>query len=130
MVVTRILTLILASVFFLFLLELIREEKLTFKYAVGWLVLAILAFLGAIFDGVLFELSHIFGFELTSNFIFFSIISILVFISLMITIFLCQQNSRNDTIAQNLGTLEFEIKELKTQLQKERDDKDSYTSSE
>ena len=108
----KILTIILASFIFLLVIELIREEKLTFKYASGWLLFSLLALLGAIFDQVLFKTAHFLGFELPSNFIFFALLSVLVFLSLLITIFLCQQNSRNDTMAQKIGMIEFKMKEL------------------
>ena len=88
----------LASLVFIFVVELIREEKLTFKYVSGWLFVSILAVLGAIFDQTLFQAAHFFGFELASNFIFFVLLAVFVFLSLLMTIFLCQQNSRNDAI--------------------------------
>ena len=31
----------------------------------------------------------------------------------LLTVFLCQQNSRNDVMAQRIALLEFELKELK-----------------
>jgi hypothetical protein len=97
----------------LFVIELIRREKLTFKYAMGWLFILVLALLSAIFDEQLYRLSAWFGFKLTSNFVFFVILGGFVFLSLILTIFLCQQNSRNDAIAQKLGILEQELEELK-----------------
>ena len=37
-----------------------------------------------------------------------------VFLSLLLTVFLCQQNRRNDRMAQKIGILELEIKEMKS----------------
>ncbi len=109
----KILTIILSSIVFLFVLELIREEKLTFKYAIGWLGVSLAAVLLTVFDSVLFQAAAFLGFELASNFIFFSLLSLLVFWSLLLTVFLCQQNSRNDIMAQKIGMLELEVKEIK-----------------
>jgi hypothetical protein len=39
-----------------------------------------------------------------------------VFLSLVLTVFLCQQNSRNDIMAQKIALLEFEIKQLKQKM--------------
>ena len=36
-----------------------------------------------------------------------------VFLTLSLTIFLCQQNIRNDQMAQKIGLLEQEVEELK-----------------
>ena len=118
--ITKYVTAIIALLILLFVIELIREEKLMFKYALGWIVISLLAIFFTIFDKILFKLSEFFGFELTSNFIFFSLLTIFVFITLFITIFLCQQNNHNDKIAQKLGILEFEIDQLKKEKDKEQ----------
>ena len=111
---------------FWLVIELVRKEKLTFKYALGWLVVSSLGLFFAVFDKLLFRIAYGLGFELPSNFIFFFLLSFFVFLSLFLTIFLCEQNNRNDTIAQKIGILEFEIQRL-TQLlesqEKNPDDK-------
>src|SRR5262245_20450838 len=92
------------SVIVLFLvLELIRQEKFTFKYAFGWIFVASLAIVFAVFDRLLSRIVHFFGFELTKDFILFIFFAVFVFLSLMMTVFLCQQDKHNDTIAQQLG---------------------------
>jgi len=45
--------------------------------------------------------------------VFFVILSVFIFLSLLLTTFLCQQNSRNDLMAQKIGMLELEIKKLR-----------------
>lgn len=102
----------LSVLIFLLVVELVRREKLTFKYALGWLMATFLAVFFSVFDKVLFKISTLFGFELPSNFIFFIMIGIFVLLSLLLTVFLCQQNSRNDKMAQKIALLEFEIKKL------------------
>jgi len=109
----KIITLTFASLIFLLVVELIREEKLTFKYAASWLIVSSLAIFFALFDKILFRIAELIGFELPSNFIFFSLLTVLVFLSLLITLFLCQQSNRNDRIAQKIGILENEIEKLK-----------------
>ena len=109
----RFLSIILSVFVLLFVIELVRREKLTFKYAMGWLIILALAIFFAVFDRCLYGLSAWFGFHLPSNFIFFVILGGFVFLSLILTIFLCQQNSRNDATAQKLGILEQELEELK-----------------
>lgn len=104
-------------------LELIRKEKLTFKYAFAWIIVTILTIFFAFFDTWLFKIAYLLGFELPSNFIFFGFSGIFVVLSFLMTIFLCQQNSRNDTMAQKIGILEFELKQLKKQIEhKDNDD--------
>jgi hypothetical protein len=107
---------ILALLVFVFVVELVRREKLTFKYAFAWLFFAALGVLASVFKAPVFVLSRWFGFELPSNFIFFCLLCVFVFLSLLLTVFLCQQNRRNDRMAQTLGLLELEIKKLKERL--------------
>ena len=106
----------LSLLLFCFVLELVRRERLTFKYALGWLITSVFAIFFALFHKVLFKFSAWIGFELPSNFIFFAILCVFVFLSLLLTVFLCQQNSRNDRMAQKIGLLEFEITQLKNKI--------------
>ncbi len=109
----KLLTIVLAVLLLLFVIELVRREKLTFKYAFGWILISIAAIFLAVFDNILTHLAKTLGFELASNFIFFTLLSIFIFLTLVMTIFLCQQNNRNDKMAQKIGALEFELDELK-----------------
>lgn len=109
----RLLSIILASVFLVLVIDLVRREKLTFKYASGWILVTVGGILAAIFDRIVYQIAAWLGFQLTSNFIFFIVLCGLVFLSLVLTIFLCQQNLRNDRLAQKIGILEEEIKRLK-----------------
>jgi hypothetical protein len=110
------LAIILSIIVFVFVIELVRRERLTFKYAFAWLFFAGLGVLASVFKEQLFTLSRWFGFELPSNFIFFGLLCAFVFLSLLLTVFLCQQNKRNDRMAQTLGLLELELTKLKEKV--------------
>lgn len=104
---------ILSMSIFLFVIELVRREDLTFKYAVGWLVASALAVFFSVSHRSLFALASWCGFELPSNFIFFALLCAFVILGLLLTVFLCQQNNRNDKMAKKIGILEFELRELR-----------------
>jgi len=114
----KLITFILSAVIFVFVVNLIRKEKLTFKYAFTWMIVCILGMLFSTFDQLLFRISDLIGFTLPSNFIFFSLLSALVFLMLLFTIFLCQQNDRNDKIAQKVGMLENQLEDIKKKIGK------------
>ena len=103
----------ISVVIFLCVVDLVRRHKLTFKYALGWLFVSAAAIFLAVFHQALFWCAAFLGFELPSNFIFFALMCVFVLLSLLLTVFLCQQNERNDAMAQKIAILEFEIKELK-----------------
>ena len=115
----KILAIIVSAAVLSTVIELVRREKLTFKYAFGWMVISGVGLFFAVFDQLLFKVAYAWGFQLPSNFIFFMLLVFFVFLSLFLTIFLCQQNNRNDTIAQKIGILEFEIQRL-NQVLKEK----------
>lgn len=104
---------ILSLIVLILVVELVRRERLTFKYAFVWLFLSSAGVICSIFKDLLFSISAFCGFELASNFIFFAILCAFVFVSLLMTVFLCQQNRRNDRMAQAIGLLELELKQLK-----------------
>ncbi len=110
---TKILSILFALSILVFIIELARREKLSFKYAIAWICVSLSAVFFAVFDNVLNSVSTGLGFQLTSNFVFFAILCSFVFLSLLLTIFLCQQNHRNDKMAQKLGLLEHELETLK-----------------
>jgi hypothetical protein len=112
----KLLAIILSLGIFLFVMELVRRERLTFKYAMGWLIASALAVFFSVFHKILFDISAFFGFELPSNFIFFALLCTFVLLGLLLTVFLCQQNSRNDRMAKKIGILEFELHELKKKV--------------
>ena len=109
----QILAVSISLLMFLFVLELVRRRRLTFKYAMGWLSVSAAAVFFAVFKQLLFAAAGFLGFELPSNFIFFALLCGFVFLSLLMTVFLCQQNERNDAMAQRIAILESELKDIK-----------------
>ena len=112
----RTVALFLSSGLLLFVVELVRREKLTFKYAFAWLFFTAVGVLAAAEPRWVFWLAARSGFELPSNFIFFGLMGIFIFLSLLLTVFLCQQNRRNDRMAQKIGLLGREIDEIRETL--------------
>ncbi len=114
----HIVALLVSLAVFLFVIDLVRRRRLTFKYAVAWLLVSAGGIFFAVFYKVLFVLAAWLGFELPSNFIFFTLFCVFVFLSLLLTVFLCQQNSRNDAMAQKIALLELELKKIKDKFEK------------
>ncbi len=107
------LAILLSSSIFIVVVELVRRHKLTFKYALAWLLVSLLGVICAVFKGLVFRISAFLGFEVPSNFIFFTLFCVFIFVSLLLTVFLCQQNSRNDRMAQKIALLEDELRSSK-----------------
>lgn len=73
--------LIIASLsLFIIVFYNIVNNKLLVKYSLLWMLLSILLIILAVFPSISFYFSNIFGFEKTSNFIFFIVFVILIMI--------------------------------------------------
>ncbi len=103
-------------VLLILIIDMCRRQKLTFQYAFGWLMFALLGLMAVIFEPSVEALSHWCGFIVTSNFIFFCLMVFFIVLSLFLTTFLCQQNKRNDIMAQKIAILDLELKELKKDI--------------
>jgi hypothetical protein len=117
---TKLLALGIGLGMLVFIVDLVRRERLTFKYAFGWLLVLSAGIFLVVFDNIVCVAAGRLGFALPSNFIFFAGTSGFLLMSVLLTIFLCQQNERNDKMAQRIGLLEEEVERIK----KERDARD------
>ncbi len=105
----KISALMILAVLFVIVLDMIRREKLTFKYAFGWLVSIIAGMVVVWADQAAAWVAHALGFALLSNFIFFCCLGAAVFMGLLLTVFLCQQSQRNECMAKRIALLEKEL---------------------
>lgn len=109
----RTFALMVSICIFLFIIELIREQKMTFKYSVFWLCASGFTLVLAFNMQLLSQLSHLAGFELTSNFVFFLFLAFISLLCLFLTVYMNEQNSRTESLAQTVGILESQLRELK-----------------
>lgn len=108
----RLFAMMISIMLFVFVLDLIRRQKMTFKYSLGWLSACGLMVLFTINHKLLFKISALAGFKLPSNFIFFLLLVFSVFFSLLLTLYINEQNNRAERLAQSVGILESKIREL------------------
>jgi len=108
----RIFAISFAVLILVLVLELIRRQRMTFKYSLLWLSASTSVILLAYNEWILKRVAAWFGFELLSNFVFFLILGFFILLSLRLTIFVNEQNSRSETLAQSLGILEYKIDQL------------------
>jgi len=110
---------ILIAVFiFLLILDLIRRQKMTFKYSMFWLSASAATLFLAVYDQTLASLANWAGFQLLSNFIFFLFLAFISALCLFLTVYINEQNSRTEALGQNLGILELKIRRLQEELDK------------
>ena len=92
--------------------DLIRRQRMTFKYSVSWLGTCFVVLFFAMNDHLLAKISSRVGFTLPSNFVFFLLLIYVIVLSLLITIQLNEQNGRAESLAQATARLEYRIQKL------------------
>ena len=102
----------MACIILILVIDLIRRQKMTFKYALTWLASSALVLLFTIQDSWLNNLAQWAGFALPSNFIFFLLLVFVIFFSLLLTLHINEQNSRTESLAQAIAKLDYRLKKL------------------
>ncbi len=105
----KIFAILVSSIIFLIVVDSIRRQKMTFKYSIFWLGTCLLALVLGINDRILVRLSELAGFSLPSNFIFFLLLAFFIVLSFLLTIYVNEQNTRTETLAQAVALLEHKL---------------------
>ena len=108
----KIFALIMACVILFLVIDLIRRQKMTFKYALTWLTASGCVLFFTVQDHWLNRLAQWAGFTLPSNFIFFLLLIFVIFFSLLLTIHINEQNSKSEALAQAMAKLDHRLKKL------------------
>ena len=95
---------------------MIRREKMTFKYALSWLATGALVVGLSSQDWLLNRLSHLAGFSLPSNFVYFLFSMFVIFLSLLLTVYANEQSKRSEILAQSLAILENRQKKIEEEI--------------
>lgn len=97
---------------FIYVLSLVKKEKLMLRYSLLWLALAVVLILCAVFPGPVFEVAKLFGFLTASNFIFVLGFVFLLLIALSLSAVISKQTTSIKNLTQRIALLEKEL-ELK-----------------
>ena len=91
------------------LFEMLRRHQLREKYAVFWVIVAVLAIIVAIFPRVLFWAAEVTGVEVPSNLLFFLASIVLLVVSIQHSYELGRLEERTRTLAEELALLRMEM---------------------
>jgi len=97
---------------FLLVVDLIRRQKITFRYSLFWLFTCSVALILGSSPRLLDRLANLAGFTLPSNFVFFLLLSFFIILSLLLTLYINEQNSRTEILAQKIAILQQKLGEL------------------
>lgn len=106
----RIILIIFAILWLLLISYFLKKQKLPIKYSIFWyLFVFVIAILGA-FPQVLELLGKTFGFITISNLVVGILITMLMFITLLLTIIVSDQKKKIKLLIQEISLLKSEIK--------------------
>lgn len=94
------------------LFELLRRKHLREKYAILWVVVAVLTLIVAAFPQLLFWLSDVLGVEVPANLLFFLASLVLLGISVHHSYELGRLEDRTRTLAEEVALLRLQLTEV------------------
>ncbi|AEB07233.1 hypothetical protein Corgl_1127 [Coriobacterium glomerans PW2] len=100
---------IVCLVLLVYVLHLVKHERLQLRYSLLWLMLTTLTLLCAIFPKPLFSMSTFFGFETASNFIYFVGLLFSLVIMLSLSSIVSKQSTSIKNLAQRVALLEHNL---------------------
>lgn len=109
--VTQVLAAFFAVVLFVYVINLVSKGRLSLKYSFFWLLLSVLILIAAFFPGFIGTVGELLGFVLTTNFVFFLGLFLLLAFSLMLSVVVSKQASSIKNLTQRLAVVEKELKD-------------------
>jgi hypothetical protein len=91
--------------------ELVRRKRLSERYAILWLLAALVLFVLAVWKGLLTSLSHDVGISYPPSALFAVAIGLIAIILLHFSVAVSRLSDQNKILAQRLGLLQQQIEE-------------------
>lgn len=97
----------------LVIMHLMRNDRISIKYAILWLIMIVFAFVVLIIPNLLDKISHILGFELVSNMVLCVFIVILLSITIAQTVMITDQKKKLNHLIQEVGIIKKNMEDKK-----------------
>jgi hypothetical protein len=91
------------------IIELLRRKVIQEKYAIVWLIMALLLVAGAVSPSSVNQLSKFLGFQYLSNFVLFIFAVINMFIAMQLSLSLGKVENQVQTLAEEIALLNEKI---------------------
>lgn len=109
--VTQVFAAIFAVLFFVYVIRLVSKGNLSLRYSLFWLALSVAILIAAIFPGFIGAIGEFFGFVLSTNFVFFLGLFLLLAFSLMLSVVATKQAVSIKNLTQRLAIVEKEVRQ-------------------
>lgn len=119
MQIIQILSIVISLIILLTVLELIRRNALKERYALLWLFASIVLLTFSIWRKLLDSVAAMFGFFYSPSFLFLLGFGFLLLIILHFSVVVSKMSEKNKKLAQEVGILKDELKNMKYQEKRE-----------
>lgn len=107
----RILAIVLAVLFFIYTIRLIRKNLAEVRHMLKWFILASVILFGAIFSEFAAKIAHALGVKTLTSFALFVLVGMLVVISIRYQISLIAAEKQIKTLIQEVSILRKDMKD-------------------
>jgi hypothetical protein len=105
----QIVSIVVLAIFLLWVLRLVRTQRLSLRDSLVWVVTTLLATVVALFPGILVRAAHLVGFQVASNALFGAAVLYLAVNVLVNTVAGSQNAARIRRLAQECASLRAEL---------------------
>lgn len=96
---------VFSIIWFIFILKLIKNGKLSIRYSMIWFFMAFIIFLVGITPKYMALISSLVGFKTTSNLVISIILTVLMILTLILTIIITNQKTQINKLIQEISIL-------------------------
>ncbi len=105
----QVVSIVVLAIFLLWVLRLVRTQRLSLRDSLVWVVTTLLATVVALFPGILVRAAHLLGFQIASNALFGAAVLYLAVNVLVNTVAGSQNAARIRRLAQECASLRAEL---------------------
>ena len=110
----QIVSIVVLAIFLLWVIRLVRTQRLSLRDSLVWVVTTVVATVVALFPGILVQAARLLGFQVASNALFGAAVLYLAVNVLVNTVAGSQNAARIRRLAQECASLRAEIERLRT----------------
>ena len=107
----RIIAIILAALFFIYTIRLIRKNIAEVRHMLKWFILALVILFGALFSELASKIANAVGVKTLTSFALFVLVGMLIMISLRYQISLISAEKQIKTLIQEISILRKDMKD-------------------
>ena len=125
----RIIAIILAALFFIYTIRLIRKNIAEVRHMLKWFILALVILFGALFSELASKIANAVGVKTLTSFALFVLVGMLIMISLRYQISLISAEKQIKTLIQEISILRKDMKDAELDQSEKQEKKVKHATT-